>query len=220
MPRTRKVLIHRDLKPQNIMVDKHGRVAVMDFGIARSIEMSGLTQTGVLIGTPKYMSPEQAKGEEIDSRSDLFSLGLIFYELLTGKSPYEATTSFGSLLKRTQEHARPPIELDHAIPKFMNDIVVRCLEIDPQRRYASAQEILRDLEARHGPPDRRQGSSHAAVPDVARVPDEMDRAGIGRDSAPDCRSPVPGKILRPAGQAEARGAGHLAGHSSFPQRLR
>jgi eukaryotic-like serine/threonine-protein kinase len=143
-------VVHRDLKPQNIMVDKNGRVAVMDFGIARSIEMSGLTQTGALIGTPRYMSPEQAKGEEIDSRSDLFSLGLIFYELLTGKIPYEAATSFGSLLKRTQEHARPPIDLDPAIPKFMNDIVVRCLEIDLQRRYASAQEILRDLEMRHG----------------------------------------------------------------------
>jgi serine/threonine protein kinase/tetratricopeptide (TPR) repeat protein len=144
-------VIHRDLKPQNIMVDKHGRVAVMDFGIARSMELSGLTQTGTLVGTPEYMSPEQAKGEEVDSRSDLFSLGIILYELLTGKSPYEATTSVATLLKRTQERAVPPVKLDPAIPKFMNDIVVRCLEIDPQRRYASAQEILQDLEARHGP---------------------------------------------------------------------
>ena len=144
-------VIHRDLKPQNIMVDKHGRVAVMDFGIARSREMPGLTQTGDLVGTPEYMSPEQAKGEEIDSRSDLFSLGIILYELLTGKSPYEATSSVAALLKRTQERAVPPIKLDPAIPKFMNDIVVRCLEIDPQRRYASAQEILRDLEARRPP---------------------------------------------------------------------
>jgi len=144
-------VIHRDLKPQNIMVDKHGRVVVMDFGIARSREMPGLTQTGVLVGTPEYMSPEQARGEEIDSRSDLFSLGIIFYGLLTGKSPYEATSSVAALLKRTQERAVPPVKLDPAIPKFMNDIVVRCLEIDPQRRYASAQEILRDLEARHGP---------------------------------------------------------------------
>jgi tetratricopeptide (TPR) repeat protein/predicted Ser/Thr protein kinase len=144
-------VIHRDLKPQNIMVDKHGRVVVMDFGIARSKELSGLTQTGDLVGTPEYMSPEQAKGEEIDSRSDLFSLGIILYELLTGISPYEATTPVVALLKRTQERAVPPDKLDPAIPEFMNDIVVRCLEIDPQRRYASAQEILQDLEARHGP---------------------------------------------------------------------
>jgi serine/threonine protein kinase/tetratricopeptide (TPR) repeat protein len=154
-------VIHRDLKPQNIMVDKHGRVVVMDFGIARSREMPGLTQTGVLVGTPEYMSPEQAKGEEIDSRSDLFSLGIIFYGLLTGKSPYEATSSVAALLKRTQERAVPPVKLDPAIPKFMNDIVVRCLEIDPQRRYASAQEILRDLEARHGP---RKGVTALRMP--------------------------------------------------------
>jgi serine/threonine protein kinase/tetratricopeptide (TPR) repeat protein len=154
-------VIHRDLKPQNIMVDKHGRVAVMDFGIARSRELPGLTQTGVLVGTPEYMSPEQAKGEEIDSRSDLFSLGIIFYELLTGKSPYEATNSVAALLKRTRERAVPPLKLDPAIPKYMNDIVVRCLEIDPQRRYARAQDMLWDLEARHGP---RQGMTHHHMP--------------------------------------------------------
>jgi tetratricopeptide (TPR) repeat protein/predicted Ser/Thr protein kinase len=142
-------VIHRDLKPKNIMVDNHGRVVVMDFGIARSREMPGLTQTGVVVGTPEYMSPEQAKGEEIDARSDLFSLGIIFYQLLTGKSPYEATTSLAALLKRTQERAVPPAKLDPTIPKYVNDIVVRCLEIDPQRRYGSAQEIAQDLEARH-----------------------------------------------------------------------
>ena len=145
-------VIHRDLKPQNIMVDKQGRVAVMDFGIARSMESSGLTQTGLLMGTPEYMSPEQAKGEEVDSRSDLFSLGIIFYELLTGQSPYAATTPTASLVKRIQERAVPPAKLDPAIPKFVSDIVVRCLEIDPQRRYASALEIVRDLEARHRAP--------------------------------------------------------------------
>jgi tetratricopeptide (TPR) repeat protein/predicted Ser/Thr protein kinase len=159
-------VVHRDLKPPNIMVDKQGRVVVMDFGIARSREMPGLTQTGVVVGTPEYMSPEQAKGEEIDSRSDLFSLGIILYELLTGKSPYEATSSVATLLKRTQERAVPPVKLDPAIPKFMNDIVVRCLEIDPQRRYASAQEILRDLEARQGP---RKGVTPLHMPHFRMV---------------------------------------------------
>jgi serine/threonine protein kinase/tetratricopeptide (TPR) repeat protein len=144
-------VIHRDLKPQNIIVDKHGRVAVMDFGIARTTEASGLTQTGVLMGTPEYMSPEQAKGEEVDSRSDLFSLGIIFYELLTGQTPYAAATPTASLVKRIQERAVPPAKLDSAIPKYVNDVVVRCLEIDPQHRYATAQEILHDLESRHSP---------------------------------------------------------------------
>ncbi len=143
-------VVHRDLKPQNIMVDKQEKILVMDFGIARSMEMSGLTQTGTLMGTPEYMSPEQAKGEEIDARSDLFTLGIIFYELLLGKVPFEAETPFKTMLKRTQERATPPIQLDPSIPQFMNDVVMRCLEIDPKPRYQSALEILKDLEARQG----------------------------------------------------------------------
>ncbi len=144
-------VIHRDLKPQNIMVDKHGKVFVTDFGIARSMESPGLSQTGALMGTPEYMSPEQLKAEAIDSRSDLFALGIIFYELVTGKVPHQAETTLALLLKRTQERARPLAELDPTIPRFLNDVVVRCLEIDAQVRYQSALEILQDLEARRGP---------------------------------------------------------------------
>jgi eukaryotic-like serine/threonine-protein kinase len=139
-------VIHRDLKPQNIMVDAHGRVVVMDFGIARSIQIGSMTQTGVVLGTPAYMSPEQAKGEELDARSDLFSLGIIFYELLTGASPYRADTPLESLYKRTTEHVRPPVEVAPEIPKPLSDIALRCLEIDKEKRYASAAEIMGDLE--------------------------------------------------------------------------
>ena len=140
-------VVHRDLKPQNILLDPKDRVYVMDFGIAHSLETPGMTQTGVLLGTPEYMSPEQAKGMKVDARSDLFSVGIIFYELLTGISPYQADTAMATLLKRTQEPARPPIELEPGIPKALNDVVQKCLQIDPQNRYASAQEIARDLEA-------------------------------------------------------------------------
>ena len=139
-------VIHRDLKPQNIMVDTHGKVIVMDFGIARSIEMASMTQTGALVGTPAYMSPEQAMGEKLDARSDLFSLGIIIYELLTGHSPYKADTTMASLYQRTKERVRPPIELVPEIPKPLSDIAVRCLEIDRAKRYAGAEEILQDLE--------------------------------------------------------------------------
>ncbi|HEV2491559.1 MAG TPA: tetratricopeptide repeat protein [Terriglobia bacterium] len=145
-------VVHRDLKPQNIMIDAQGRATVMDFGIARSMELTGMTQTGALIGTPEYMSPEQAKGQEVDARSDLFTLGIIFYELLTGKTPYQADTVLGLLLKRTQERARPPIELDPAIPRYLNDVVVRCLEIEARARYQKASEIVADLEAQRRPP--------------------------------------------------------------------
>ncbi len=145
-----EAVIHRDLKPQNIMMDRSGKITVMDFGIARSIAPGG-TYTGTLVGTPEYMSPEQAKGEELDARSDLFSLGIIFYELLTGDTPYKADTSMASLYKRTREKVPPPIELVPEIPKPLNAIVVRCLEIDKNKRYASATEILTDLELWLGP---------------------------------------------------------------------
>jgi serine/threonine protein kinase/tetratricopeptide (TPR) repeat protein len=143
-------VVHRDLKPQNIMLDNEGKVLVMDFGIARSMETPGVTQTGALVGTPEYMSPEQAKGEDVDARSDLFSLGIIFYELLTGKTPFKANTTVATLLKRTQERAVPPVKEDPSLPHFLSDVVVKCLETDPQRRYQSAHEVLQDLEARHG----------------------------------------------------------------------
>src|SRR4029077_7971897 len=90
-------VVHRDLKPQNIMLDTKERVYVMDFGIAHSLETPGMTQTGVLMGTPEYMSPEQAKGIKVDARSDLFALGVIFYEMLTGISPYKADTAIATL---------------------------------------------------------------------------------------------------------------------------
>jgi TolB-like protein len=138
-------VVHRDLKPQNIMIDSQGRVTVMDFGIARSIEMPGMTQTGAVIGTPEYMSPEQAMGEHVDARSDLFMAGIIFYELLTGDTPFRADTAYAMLLNRTTRKAKPPIDLDPSIPQPINDVVVKCLETAPYQRYQSAREILAGL---------------------------------------------------------------------------
>src|SRR5579863_6569570 len=138
-------VVHRDLKPQNIMLDAKDRVYVMDFGIAHSLETPGMTQTGALMGTPEYMSPEQAKGMKVDARSDLFALGIIFYEMLTGVSPYKADTALATLLKRTQERPQPPTDADPTIPKALSDVVMKCLEIDRDRRCSSAREILEDL---------------------------------------------------------------------------
>jgi len=138
-------VVHRDLKPQNIMLDAKDRVYVMDFGIAHSLETPGMTQTGALMGTPEYMSPEQAKGIKVDPRSDLFSLGIIFYELLTGISPFKADTALATLLKRTQERPQPPAEIDPTIPKAISDVVMKCLEIDRDQRFSNAREILEDL---------------------------------------------------------------------------
>src|SRR6266853_142175 len=154
-------VIHRDLKPQNIMLDANGRVYVMDFGIARSAYLPGMTQTGALIGTPEYMSPEQAKGEKLDERSDLFSLGVIFYELLTGKSPYPADAPLGTLRKRLQEKAKPPSEIDATVPKPLSDIVMNALEIEPEKRLSSAREMAQQLEIWLGP---SAGSSTIFLP--------------------------------------------------------
>src|SRR5216684_79422 len=143
-------VIHRDLKPQNIMQNKQGRILVMDFGLARSLASEGMTQTGALMGTIEYMSPEQAMGKQLDARSDLFAVGLISYELLTRKMAFKADTAMASLLKRNQERALPAAELDATIPKGLSDIVSKCLERDLELRYRNAKEILADLDAWQG----------------------------------------------------------------------
>jgi tetratricopeptide (TPR) repeat protein/predicted Ser/Thr protein kinase len=143
-------IIHRDLKPQNIMRHKQGRIVVMDFGLARSLEAAGMTQTGALVGTMDYMSPEQALGKDLDQRSDLFAVGLIFYELLTGKMPYKSESVVASLLKRTQQRAVPVLTHDPTIPTVISNVVSKCLEPDINLRYQTSSEILADLEAWQG----------------------------------------------------------------------
>jgi eukaryotic-like serine/threonine-protein kinase len=143
-------VVHRDLKPQNLMLDKSGRVFVMDFGIARSTAMSGITQTGTVLGTPEYMSPEQVMGEHVDARSDLFTLGVIFYELLTGDMPYKADTAQKAMFKRTRETPKPAIEIDPSVPKYLSAVVEKCLQLDISLRYQSARELREELEAWRG----------------------------------------------------------------------
>jgi serine/threonine protein kinase/tetratricopeptide (TPR) repeat protein len=138
-------VIHRDLKPQNIMLDNSGRVLVMDFGLARTLEGDGMTQTGAIVGTMEYMSPEQALAKELDQRSDLFALGLILYEMLTGKTPFKAESALASLIKRTQERAVPVSDIDNQIPGALSGIVSKCLERDLDQRYQSAKSVLADL---------------------------------------------------------------------------
>jgi eukaryotic-like serine/threonine-protein kinase len=139
-------IVHRDLKPQNIMTNSEGRIWVMDFGLARNLEDQGMTQSGMILGTPAYMSPEQAKGERADHRADLFALGVMMYEMLTGTVPYKAETVLASLLKRVQEIPRTPIELSPDLPPALSEIVMRCLAIDVNNRYQSASEIIADLD--------------------------------------------------------------------------
>jgi eukaryotic-like serine/threonine-protein kinase len=138
-------VVHRDLKPQNVMVDDAGRVWLMDFGLARSMELAGLTRTGVLMGTPDYMSPEQARAEKVDARSDLFSVGIIFFEMLTGRLPFQADTLMAKLLQRVQQRAVAVTEIDPTISPGVSAVVSKCLEPDVTKRYQSVNQILDDL---------------------------------------------------------------------------
>jgi serine/threonine protein kinase/tetratricopeptide (TPR) repeat protein len=149
-------VVHRDLKPQNIMVEKSGRIIVMDFGIARTMEQGGgMTQTGALIGTPDYMSPEQVMGEHVDARSDLFTLGIIFYQLLVGQLPYKADTMQAAMFKRTREKPKPPTETDPTVPALLSDITAKCMQMDPVQRYQNALEIQRDIDSWRGGSTKR-----------------------------------------------------------------
>ncbi len=143
-------VVHRDLKPQNILMDSNWRVLVMDFGLARTLEDNGMTQSGSLVGTMDYMSPEQALGKTVDQRSDIFALGIIFYELLSGQMPYQAPTAVSRLIMRTQQAVGSLTEIDPSLPEPLCAIVSRCLERDVTLRYQDPTELLRDLDALEG----------------------------------------------------------------------
>jgi len=142
----RKEVIHRDLKPQNIMLGPGDHVYISDFGLARTLEQTGVTQTGAILGTPNYMSPEQVKGETAGPRSDLYSLGVILYEMATGVVPYTGKSVYEVMIQRVQRPPRPVHELNPSIPSYLQKILSRCLAVDPQARYGSATEILADLQ--------------------------------------------------------------------------
>jgi serine/threonine protein kinase/lipoprotein NlpI len=138
-------VIHRDLKPGNIMIDREGNARIMDFGIARSLKTKGTTGSGVIIGTPEYMSPEQVDQEEVDQRSDIYSLGVILYEMVTGRVPFEGETPLLVAIKHKNEIPKDPKELNHQIPDDLSRLILRCLEKDRERRYGSAEELWKRL---------------------------------------------------------------------------
>lgn len=140
-------VIHRDIKPHNILITTDGRAKVADFGIARAASSSRLTETGTVLGTVAYISPEQARGAQVDHRSDLYSLGVVYYEALTGRVPFSGDTSVSVALKHIQEIPEPPSLYNPAIPRAIEKVIMKALQKDPAKRFSSAREMLSALSA-------------------------------------------------------------------------
>lgn len=144
----RRGIVHRDLKPSNIMLVKGKKVKITDFGISKAVGASSslLTHTGILLGTPSYMSPEQITGKEIDGRSDIFSLGIIFYQLLTGEKPFAGDNISTLLFNIVNKDPAPPSEVDPKVPSIYDEVVAKALAKDPAKRYRRASDFLQDLK--------------------------------------------------------------------------
>ena len=138
-------IVHRDLKPQNIMIDHQGNVRIMDFGIAFSLTAKGVTEIPMLIGTPEYMSPEQVDGKEVDGRTDIYALGVILFEMLTGRLPFEGDKPLAIAMKHRIQAPESPRQLNAHVPESLNCAVLRCLEKTKEKRYPNIEEFLAEL---------------------------------------------------------------------------
>ena len=166
-------IIHRDIKPSNIMVVRDGHVKITDFGIARMASAAVRTQTGMVLGSPKYMSPEQVMGKLTDQRSDIFSLGVMLYEMLTGQPPFTGENVNAIMYQTLNAIPQPPSSLNPAVPDMLNFIVAKALAKDMENRYQNARDLANDLRACRGtmpssvvPVDVAKPANAASTPDA------------------------------------------------------
>ena len=194
-------IVHRDIKPANVMVTANGAVKVMDFGIARALDgaVSGLTQSWSVVGTAQYMSPEQARGEPVDARSDLYSTGCLLFELLTGQPLFSAESMVAVAYKHIAEQPPAPSTLVPTVPPVLDQIVARALAKDRNVRYQSAAELRSDLEA------VRRGAPVAPVPAAAPYPPPA--PVVGAQAVPSGTAMLPATGQAPYGYPTVAGPG-------------
>jgi eukaryotic-like serine/threonine-protein kinase len=179
-------LVHRDVKPQNVLIDAEGRAKVTDFGIALSLESDGLTKTGRVLGTTDYVSPEQAMGQDVDARSDIYSLGILLYEMLTGQPPFQAETLVGVAMKHVNERMPDIQDARPQVSAALSAVIERATEKEPKRRYPDMAAMLTDLEG-------------ALDVEVTRAGGATGEATAVIDSVPERRRLLPGRKVSVAG---------------------
>jgi eukaryotic-like serine/threonine-protein kinase len=203
-------IVHRDIKPGNIMVLDDGRVKIMDFGIARLSESTVKTQTGVLLGSPQYMAPEQIIGQPLDHRADIFSLGLVLYEMLTGTRAFQGEDIPELTFKVANLQAAPPSHIAPDLPPVIDFIIARALKKKPDERYASAAEMAKDLLAAMAEVRAAEssGAERAGAATLPNAREALGAEGVARAGAPLREEPIE---LRPSPRFDsAEGLARLA----------